>query len=106
MTEPNKSEKDNSERIWHGVVISVIAVAVLFALQLAITYFTESGETAALSRITAKTQVDVIELLKVLGERATAEDEGLLQDAKRCRQGKITDRDICGAAGVMVLPPH
>jgi anti-sigma-K factor RskA len=100
------AELSGSTKLWRGVGMSVIAVVIIFTLQLAITYFTESGETASLARLTAKTQVDVVELIKVLGERAKAEDAGVLQDAKRCRQGKITDRDICGAAGVMLPLPH
>jgi anti-sigma-K factor RskA len=96
----------SSNKLWRGVGISVIAVVIIFSLQLAITYFTESGQTAALSRATAEVQMDVVELLKLHDERIRAEDAGVLQDAKRCRQGKITDRDICGAAGVMIPSPH
>jgi anti-sigma-K factor RskA len=91
-------------KIWKGVAVAVIAVAVIAVAQSIVNYYSRSGDTAALAQLTAQTQVEVVQLVKIFGERFKAEDTAVEQDAKRCRQGHITDREICGAAGVMIRP--
>lgn len=95
------SDKENDSKIWRNARLSAIALVIIVFQALA-NYWLQSRETAALAELTAKTQLDVVAVLKVLSEKVKAEDAALLQDAKRCRQEYITDRKICGAAGVVI----
>lgn len=82
------------------VAATVVAAVIIFILRMWYGHFAQASDTTELAEQTAKSHAEVVELVKILGERAKAEDAQLEQDAKRCRQGKITDREICGAAGV------
>ena len=49
-----------------------------------------------------KALAPILKIVEELGNRAAAEDAKLERDAELCRQGFITDRVLCGAAGETV----
>jgi len=84
---------------WVRTIIPTLSVISVLMI-LIVSYFGRINDTTRLAEATARAQADVIELVKTLGERVKADDAAVQQDAKRCRQGFITDREVCGAAGV------
>ena len=68
-------------------------------------HFAQASDHEARIEENEKKIAPIIDLVEALGQRAEAEDAALEQDAKRCRQGKITDPEICGAAGAGVELP-
>ena len=79
---------------------------ILLALAAQLSHYARSGETEERSRENEQRNVEqdkalapIRELVEKLGNRAAAEDAALERDAELCRQGVITDKMICGAAG-------
>ncbi len=93
---------------WGWTVAGGVATAViLFVLGSTFGFFqdhfAQAGDHEARIEENKKALAPIIDLVEELGKRAAAEDAALEQDAMRCRQGKITDQEICGAAGVEPL---
>lgn len=91
-----------SRRAWWAVASTVVAAVILLGLDGWKGHFAAANQTEERSKENKKKIDPVIALVRELGERVRAEDAALEQDAMRCRQGKIVDREICGAAGVEI----
>ncbi len=92
------------------VSAGVATTLVIFGLIAAEAHFSRAEETEERSLENKQRNIEqdaelkpIRELVEKLGNRAAAEDAALERDAELCRQGVITDKMICGAAGEEVV---
>ena len=88
--------KLNGKTLWVSLLAPVAVVAAIYLAGLFGTHWANAGEVPELKTLAESNYAVLAELT----EREKAKDSALEQDAMRCRQGKIIDREICGAAGV------